>query len=74
MKSKVDKVDIRKLETTSVDWSKLSNVVKNDVDKKTEDKAQIKNIEDKIPDTTKSATKTILNAKINKEKYLVLVS
>ena len=74
MKSKVDKVDIRKLETTSVDWSKLSNAVKNDVDKKTEDKAQIKNIEDKIPDTTKSATKTILNAKINKEKYLVLVS
>ena len=28
LKSKVDKLDIRKLETTPVDLSKLSNVVK----------------------------------------------
>ena len=35
LKSKVDKLDIGKLETTPVDLSKLSNVVKNDVVKKT---------------------------------------
>ena len=35
LKSKVDKIDIAKLETTPVDLSKLSNVVKNDVVKKT---------------------------------------
>ena len=36
MKSKADKFDIGKLKTTPVDLSKLSNVVKNDVVKKTE--------------------------------------
>ena len=36
LKSKVDKLDIGKLETTPVDLRKLSNVVKNDVVKKTE--------------------------------------
>ena len=36
MKSKVDKLEIGKLETTPVDLSKLSNVVKNDVVRKTE--------------------------------------
>ena len=36
MKSKVDKLDIGRLETTSVELSKLSNVVKNDVVKKAE--------------------------------------
>ena len=34
MKSKVDKLDIGRLETTPVELSKLSNVVKNDVVKK----------------------------------------
>ena len=34
MKSKVDKLDIERLETTPVELSKLSNVVKNDVVKK----------------------------------------
>ena len=63
LKSKVDKLDTVKLETTPVDLSKLSNVVKNDVVKKTEYNAKIKNIEDKIPDITNLATKTILNAK-----------
>ena len=36
MKSKVDKLDTGKLETTTVDISKLSNVVKNDLAKRTE--------------------------------------
>ena len=57
LKSKVDKLDIGKLKTTPVDLSKLSNIVKNDVVKKTEYNAKIKNIEDKIPDITSLATK-----------------
>ena len=36
MKNKVDKLDIGKLETTPVDISKLTNIVKNDAVKKTE--------------------------------------
>ena len=36
LKSKVDKSDIGKLETTPVDLGKLSNIVKNDVVKKAE--------------------------------------
>ena len=36
MESKVDKLDIWKLETTSVDLGKLSNLVNNDVAKKNE--------------------------------------
>ena len=65
LKNKGDKLDIGKLETAPVDLSKLSNVVKNDIVKKTEYNAKIKDIEDKIPDITNIATKTTLNAKIN---------
>ena len=36
LKSKIDKLQICKLETTPVDWSKLSDVVENYVVKKTE--------------------------------------
>ena len=36
MKSKVDKLDVDKVFTVLVDLSKLSDVVKNDVAKKTE--------------------------------------
>ena len=36
LKTEVDKLDIDKLVPVPVDWSKLSNVVKNDVVKKTE--------------------------------------
>ena len=35
LKSEIDKLDIRKLETTPADLSKLSNVVKNEAIKKT---------------------------------------
>ena len=47
MKSKADKLDIGKLETTPVNLSKLSNVVKNDVVKKDVCNAKIKHNEDK---------------------------
>ena len=36
LKSEIDKLDIGKLETTPVDLSKLSDVVKNEIVKKTE--------------------------------------
>ena len=36
LKTEVDKADVDKLKTVSVDLAKLSNVVKNDVVKKTE--------------------------------------
>ena len=44
LKTKVDKLDIVKLAPVPVDLSKLSYVVKNDVVKKTEYNAKIKNI------------------------------
>ena len=46
----------------------INNLVKNDVAKKTEYNVKIKNIEDKIPDSTNLAIKTTLNAKINEVK------
>ena len=64
LKSKVDKLDIDKLAPVRVDLSKLTNVVKNQVVKN----AKIKNIEDKIPDITNLASKTIVNTKINEIK------
>ena len=48
MKSKIDNLDIGKLETTPVHLIKLSNAVKIDVVKKTEYNAKIKIIENKI--------------------------
>ena len=60
MKSKVDKLDVDKLVSVPVDLSKLSDVVKNVV-KKDAYNANIKNIEDKIPNL-------VLNAKINEVK------
>ena len=76
LKSKVDKLDIGKLETTPADLSKLSNVVKNDVVKKTEYNAKIKNLEDEVADIINLATKTTLNAKkmMLKAKYLILLT
>ena len=65
LKIKVDKLDIDKLAPFLLDWSKLSNAVKNNVVKKHVYNAKIKNIEDKISDIANLATKTTLNAKIN---------
>ena len=44
MKIKVDKVGIGKLETTPVDLSNLSNLVKNDVVKKSEYNELVKRV------------------------------
>ena len=65
LKTEVDKLDVNKLVPVPVDLSKWSNVVKNEVVKKTGYDAKIKSIEDKIPNISNLATKTILNTKIN---------
>ena len=49
-KSKVGKVYIGKSETNPVNLNKLNKVAKNDIVKKTEYNARVKNIKDKIPD------------------------
>ena len=67
-KSKVDKIDVDKLVSISVDLNKLSDVVKSGVVKKDMYNAKIKNIKDKIPDITNLATNTILNTKIKEVK------
>ena len=65
LKTKVDKLDIDNLVPIPVDLSKLSNVVKNEIVKKTEYDAKMKNIESKIPDVSNLATKSNINTKIN---------
>ena len=65
LKSKTDKIDVDKLVPFLVDLSKLSNVVKNDIDKNDVYNAKMKKIEDKIPDITNLTSKSTLNAKIN---------
>ena len=49
-----------------VDLSKLSDVVKNDVIKKTDYNAKITEIENKIPDISNLVTKNALNTVENK--------
>ena len=66
LKAEVDKLDIGKLRPVPDDLSKLSNVVTNDVVKKTDYNAKITEIENKIPDTSNLATKTLLNTVENK--------
>ena len=68
LKSKVDKWDVDKLVPVPVDLSKLSDVVRNYVVKKDVCNAEIKNVEDKMPDITNLATNTTFNAKINEVK------
>ena len=77
LKSEVDKLDIDKssefhadlLKPVPTDLSKLSDVVKNDVVKKKDYNAKIKNIEDKIPSITNLSTNVTLDAKINTWYY-----
>ena len=66
LKIKVNKLDIDNLAPVPADLSKLSNAVNNEVVKKAEYDAKIKNIEDKIPNIL--ATKRNLNTKIKEVK------
>ena len=62
MKSKIDRLDIGKLKTTPTDLSKLSNVVKNEVIKKTEYDDLVRNVT--AIDTSKLANKADSAGKI----------
>ena len=54
LKTELDKIDTDKLKTVPADLAKLSNVVKNDVVKKTDYNAKITSIEDQIAGVTKN--------------------
>ena len=54
LKTEVDKIDVDKLKTTPIDLAKLSNVVKNDVVKKTDYTAKVTSIEGQIAGITKN--------------------
>ena len=54
LKSEVDKIDVDKLKTTPTDLAKLSNVVKNDVVKKTDYNTKVTSIEAQIAGLTKN--------------------
>ena len=66
LKTEVDKLDIDKLKPLPDDVSKLSNVVANEVIKKTDYNNKITEIEGKIPDISNLATKTALTIVENK--------
>ena len=55
LKTEVDKIDVDKLKTTPTDLAKLTNVVKNDVVKKTDYNAKVTSIEGRIAGVTKNA-------------------
>ena len=54
LKTEVDKIDVDKLKTVPVDLAKLSNVVKNDVVKKTDYNTKVTSIESQIAGVTKN--------------------
>ena len=54
LKSEVHKIDVDKLKTTPADLAKLSNVVKDDVVKKTDYNTKVTSIENQIPRVTKN--------------------
>ena len=56
LKTEVDKIDVDKLKTTPTDLAKLSNVVKNDVVKKTDYNAKVTSIKCQIAGVTKNTT------------------
>ena len=66
LKTEVDKLNIDKLVPVPVGLSKLSDVVKNDIVKKTDCNAKLAEIENKIPDISNLANKNALNTVENK--------
>ena len=64
LKNEFDKLDVDKLKPIPTDLSKLSDVVKNHVVKKTDYYTKITEIEDKIPDSSSFVNKTDYSTKI----------
>ena len=56
LKTEVDEIDVDKLKTTPTDLAKLTNVVKNDVVKKTDYYAKVTSIEGQIAGVIKNTT------------------
>ena len=54
LKTEVDKIDVDKLKTTPIDLDKLSNLVKNDVVKKTDYNAKVTSVEGQLARITKN--------------------
>ena len=63
LKTAVDKIDTDKLKTVPADLAKLSNVVKNDVVKKTDYNAKVTSIEGQIAGITKNTTDNLNDTK-----------
>ena len=63
LKTEVDKIDTDKLKTVPADLAKLSNVVKNDVVKKTDYNAKVTSIEGQIASVTKNTTDNLNDIK-----------
>ena len=63
LKTEVDKIDTDKLKTVPADLAKLSNVVKNDVVKKTDYNAKVTSIEGQIAGVTKNTTDNLNDIK-----------
>ena len=62
-KTEVDKIDVDKLKTAPTDLAKLSNVVKNDVVKKTDYNAKVTSIENQIAGITKNTIDNLADIK-----------
>ena len=56
LKTELDQIDADKLNTVPVDLAKLSNVVKNDVVKKTDYNTKVTSIENQIAGVTKNTS------------------
>ena len=73
LKSKLDKLNIDKLETTPVDLSKLSNVVKTDVVKKAEYDELVKNVNAIQTLYTRDLVELTATQKLTKSKIKLLI-
>ena len=74
LKTEADKIDIDKLKTTPTDLDRLSNLVKNDVVKKTDYNTKVTSIEAQIAGLTKNtvdnlADITKLNSFVTRTKF-----
>ena len=63
LKTEVDKIDTDKLKTVPAGLAKLSNVVKNDVVKKTDYNAKVTSIEGQIAGVTKNTVDNLADIK-----------
>ena len=71
LKTEVDKIDVDKLKTVPVDLAKLSNVVNNDVVKKTDYNTKVTSIESQIVGLTKNTVDNL--ADITKLKVILFL-